>query len=146
MSKRSLLMLGISAAMTVSCAYAGVTFGVDNSNMSRVPIGESSYSTNRSLRMEGMQSSAVNDAMMEYSKEDANGEKKVTDVIRESSLTKPAASFKSSFTTTKDKMDASGAYGFSGTNIPSGVNDSKTIYTDDLGRLHFFGKANQIKE
>lgn len=27
-----------------------------------------------------------------------------------------------------------------------GVNESKTIYTDDLGRLHFFGKGNIIKE
>ena len=27
----------------------------------------------------------------------------------------------------------------------SGVNASKTIYTDDLGRLHFFGKGNLIK-
>ena len=28
----------------------------------------------------------------------------------------------------------------------SGVNDSKTIYTDDLGRLHFFGRGNLIRE
>lgn len=28
----------------------------------------------------------------------------------------------------------------------SGVNESKSIYTDDLGRLHFFGKANRFKD
>ena len=28
----------------------------------------------------------------------------------------------------------------------AGVNDTKSIYTDDLGRLHFFGKANRFKE
>jgi len=28
----------------------------------------------------------------------------------------------------------------------SGVNNTKTIYTDDLGRMHFFGKANRFKD
>ena len=27
----------------------------------------------------------------------------------------------------------------------SGVNDTKTIYTDGLGRMHFFGKNNRVK-
>lgn len=148
MSKRSLLILGVVAAMTVSSAYAGVTFGVDNNNMGRVPIGENNYSTNRTYRMESMRSNAVNDAMMEFSEEDkaANSEKKITDVIKEPELRTPAPSFKSSFGATKERRDASSPYGFGATNIPSGVNDSKTIYTDDLGRLHFFGKANQIRE
>ena len=44
------------------------------------------------------------------------------------------------------KMDASAPFGYGMTNINSGVNESKTIYTDDLGRLHFFGRANQIRE
>ena len=44
------------------------------------------------------------------------------------------------------KLDASAQFGQGMTNLNSGVNDSKTIYTDDLGRLHFFGRANQIKE
>lgn len=29
---------------------------------------------------------------------------------------------------------------------PSRVNSSKTMYTDEIGRLHFFRKANIIKE
>ena len=144
MSKRSLLFLVVATAMTISCAHASVTFGVDNSNMGRVPIGESSYSTNRTLRMERAQSNAVNDAMMEFGQEE-NGEKNVTDVVKRSSLETPAPSFKSSFSNTEERTDASGRYGFDAYN-PSGVNDSKTIYTDDLGRLHFFGKANLIKE
>lgn len=148
MSKRSLLILGTVIAMTVSGAYAGVTFGVDNNNMGRVPIGESNYSTNRSYRMESMRSNAVNGAMKEFAEEDstASSEKKITDVIKEPELRTPAASFKSSFSANKEPKDASSLYGFGATNIPSGVNDSKTIYTDDLGRLHFFGKANQIRE
>lgn len=27
----------------------------------------------------------------------------------------------------------------------SGVNETKTIYTDDLGRIHFFGKNSRVK-
>ena len=147
MSKRSLLILGAVAAMTVSGAYAGVTFGVDNNNMGRVPIGETNYSTNRMYRIDEMRSNAVNDAMTEFPEESTkSGEKKITDVIKEPELRTPAASFKSSFSATKERKDASSQYGFGATNIPSGVNDSKTIYTDDLGRLHFFGKANQFKD
>ena len=45
-------------------------------------------------------------------------------------------------------MDASASFGQGATNLSpnSGVNNSKTIYTDDLGRLHFFGKNNIIRE
>ena len=51
-------------------------------------------------------------------------------------------------------MDASSPYGYGNTNLPdrkvrdaeSGVNGSKTMYTDDIGRLHFFGKGNIIRE
>ena len=135
--------------MTIPCVYAGVTFSVDN-NMSRIPWGETNYSsTNRNMRMEAAGSSAVNDAMMEFTekKEDAGvSEPKVTDVIKEQKPIVPAASFKSTYTSTKESRDPSSPYGMGATNIPSGVNDSKTIYTDGLGRLHFFGKANQIRE
>ena len=42
------------------------------------------------------------------------------------------------FTKVKNNIDTS-------SNYPAGVNSSKTIYTDDIGRQHFFGKANLIK-
>lgn len=73
-----------------------------------------------------------------------NDEPDITKVIKESPNNK-ASSYKSSYTSTKEPLDATYHKGYS-TNIPSGVNNSKTIYTDDLGRIHFFGKANQIKE
>lgn len=78
-------------------------------------------------------------------KEEAkNVETDITKVIKENpQAQKPA--FKSSYTSTKEPLDASYHRGYS-TNIPARVNDSKTMYTDDLGRLHFFGKANLIKE
>ena len=68
----------------------------------------------------------------------------ITKVIKEKPVV-PASSFKSSYSAQKAPMDASKYQGYS-TNIPAGVNDSKTIYTDDLGRLHFFGKGNIVKE
>jgi hypothetical protein len=44
-------------------------------------------------------------------------------------------------------MDASASFGNGATYLPgAGVNNSKTLYTDDIGRLHFFGKGNIIKE
>ena len=69
----------------------------------------------------------------------------ITSVIKEKPVV-PASSHKSSFSYEKGKMDASLHGGYGGTAIPSGVNDSKTMYRDDLGRLHFFGKGNIIKE
>jgi hypothetical protein len=50
----------------------------------------------------------------------------------------PASSYKPVYSYDSYSDDL---YGFQ-----SGVNESKTIYTDDLGRLHFFGKANQFKD
>ena len=75
-----------------------------------------------------------------------NVETDITNVIKERPATSTGSSFKSSYTSKKEGLDPSYHKGYS-TNIPSaGVNNSKTIYTDDLGRLHFFGKANQIRE
>lgn len=68
----------------------------------------------------------------------------ITNVIKEKPVV-PASSFKSSYSAQKAPLDASRHQGYN-TNIPAGVNDSKTIYTDELGRLHFFGKGNIIKE
>ena len=68
----------------------------------------------------------------------------ITNVIKEKPVV-PASSFKSSYSAQKAPLDASRQNGYN-TNLPAGVNDSKTIYTDDLGRLHFFGKGNIVKE
>ncbi len=100
------------------------------------------YSTNREMNMQGAQAAAVNDAVNELSKEP---EMDIMDVIKEKPVVS-AGSHKSTYSFEKGKMDASSFNGQGGTNIPSGVNDSKTIYRDDLGRLHFFGKGNIIKE
>ena len=79
-------------------------------------------------------------------REAQNVEIDITNVIKERPASTAVSSFKSSYTSKKEGLDASYHKGYS-TNIPtSGVNDSKTLYTDDLGRLHFFGKGNLIRE
>lgn len=96
---------------------------------------QSPFGANHQMNMQAAQASAVNEAEMD-----------IMDVIKEKPVV-PAGSHKSTFSYEKGKMDASNFNGMGGTNIPAqGVNDSKTIYTDDLGRLHFFGKGNIIKE
>lgn len=74
-----------------------------------------------------------------------NADVDITSVIKEKPVV-PTSNHKSSLSYEKGKMDASLHGGYGGTAIPSGVNDSKTMYRDDLGRLHFFGKGNIIKE
>ena len=69
----------------------------------------------------------------------------ITKVIQERPQ-EQKASFKSTYSSEQRKMDASAPYGYGMTNIPAGVNDSKTMYRDDIGRIHFFGKGNLIKE
>lgn len=104
---------------------------------------QSPFGANRQMNIQGAQAAATNEAVNELSKDP---EMDIMDVIKEKPVV-PAGSHKSSFTYEKGKMDATNFYGQGGTNIPAqGVNDSKTIYTDDLGRLHFFGKGNIIKE
>lgn len=131
-------------------------------------MGKGGYSNVRPMQMGEAYSNAVNDAVdkyskpeseaskniekmkeeankdFEFSKEKVKTETDITKVIQESTVEKKPV-LKSTYTSTKEPLDATYHKGYS-TNIPSGVNDSKTIYTDDLGRLHFFGKANQIKE
>lgn len=93
---------------------------------------QSPFGANHQMNMQAAQANAVNEAEMD-----------IMDVIKEKPVV-PTGSHKSTYSSEKGKMDAS--Y-FGGTNIPErGVNDSKTIYKDDLGRLHFFGKGNITKD
>ena len=72
----------------------------------------------------------------------------ITSVIKERTEVPVSAKTKATFSSEERKMDASASFGQGATNLParSGVNSSKTMYTDEIGRLHFFGKGNIIKE
>ena len=162
MSQKFFVILGAVVFFTTACASANTIYTDDIGRMHF--MGKGGYSGVRQMQMGEMQAGAVNDAVNKYSEVKTTVENKknkeiqkakevvkeaetdITDVIKEKPVV-PAAAHKSTFTYQKGGMDASAPYGFAGTNLPAaGVNESKTIYTDELGRLHFFGKANKIKE
>ena len=106
-----------------------------------------------------MQAGFVNDAVDKYSNTKANtseeikasnenlqqAETDITKVLKERQEV-PVSRQKATFSSERRQMDPSAPYGYGNTYIPSGVNESKTLYTDELGRLHFFGRANKITE
>ena len=164
MSKKTFISMSAVLILSASAALASeVQSPIYTDDIGRMHfMGKGGYSNVRQLQMGEMQAGAVDDAVIKYSNdtkkvidktvEEAKAEVQtvqteldITNVIKEKPVV-PAAAHKSSFLYQKGGMDASNPHGFAGTNIPSGVNDSKTIYKDDLGRLHFFGKANQIRE
>lgn len=122
-------------------------------------LGRGGYSSVRQLQMGEAQAGFVNDAVDKYSniktetakkaedvkKEVEETEADITEVIKEKQEV-PVSRQKATFSSEKRQMDPSAPYGYGNTYIPSGVNESKTLYTDELGRLHFFGKANKITE
>ena len=149
MSKKSFYVIGILSAFVLSAglAFAEVQSPIYTDGIGREHfLGRGGYSGVRHMQMNEAQANLVNDAVNEFSQKEETETKNITDVIKEKEYV-PAASHKSTFSSEKGKLDAFRPYGYGSTNLPtSGVNDSKTIYTDDLGRLHFFGKANQIRE
>ena len=76
----------------------------------------------------------------EESTEFKDGIKKVSDVARDHDEA-PNAGYKTTYTYIEKDMSDYNPY----TGADSGVNDSKSIYTDDLGRMHFFGKGSLFR-
>ena len=73
--------------------------------------------------------------------ETVSNEKKISDVSSRDHDEAPNAGYKTTYTYIEKDMSDYNPY----TGADSGVNDSKSIYTDDLGRLHFFGKGSRVK-
>ena len=69
-----------------------------------------------------------------------NYEKNVSNVARDHDEA-PNAGYKTTYTYIEKDMSDYNPY----TGADAGVNDSKSIYTDDLGRLHFFGKGSHFR-
>lgn len=170
MKKYSLSLFILAMLISTTVSYANSTIYTDDVGRMHF-MGKGGYSGVRNLQMQEMQAGAVNQAAQEISKTQREvqeniietqkevtnyhnqQERNVLDVIKEKD-NKPVSSFKSSYTSEQRKMDASSPYGYGNTNLPdrkiqeaaSGVNNSKTMYTDDIGRIHFFGKGNIIRE
>lgn len=136
-------------------------------------LGKGGYSTVRHIQMGEANAAAVNEAVNNLSKKDTQTnvensvnevkenlqkaedkvqnavdktEINILDVIKEKQNVPVSTKAKASFTSEQQKMDTSAPFGKGNTNLSSGVNESKTLYTDEIGRLHFFGKGNIVKE
>ena len=160
MSKKYLALLAISFLISASGAYAETTIQQIQSPIYTDDIGRShflgrgGYSSVRHIDMGAAQADAINEVSRDMHKvhkevkENINEvETDITNVIKEKTEVPVSSRTKASFSAEERKMDASASFGQGATFLPSsGVNESKTIYTDDLGRLHFFGKENIIRE
>ena len=165
--KKVSLFLGIALSILVfsNIVFAEVQSPIYTDDIGRSHfLGKGGYSTVRQINMQGMEANAVNDAINYHTNKmtkevesvenevvrDMQEVKKsldtdITNVIKERT-TIPVSTQKATYTSERRKMDASAPFGYGMTNIDSGVNESKTLYKDDIGRLHFFGRANQIRE
>ena len=162
MSKKYFLLLAISMVISIGAAFADTSIQQIQSPIYTDDIGRShflgrgGYSAVRTTQMNQVQTDFVNDAVNDFSNrkpdkavenDKSSAETNITDVIKERKDVPVSSKTKATFSSVESKMDPSASFGKGATYIPSsGVNESKTIYTDDLGRLHFFGKGNIIKE
>ncbi len=169
MTKKILLIFGLIS--TISCVYAAEsTIYTDDIGRMHFMGKEAGYSGMPAMRGQQAQTKMINETAKEFSKEQQQEfsrqkeelsrqqkeviqeqqnytnktQRNILDVIEESKGTTPKSQHKSVYTGEKEALDASNPYGYS-TNIKNGVNDAKTIYTDDIGRLHFFGKDSKVK-
>ena len=108
-------------------------------------LGKGGYSSTRHIDMGNAYSEAINEVTNQTDKKNVDTD--ITSVIKEKNEVPVSSKSKATFSSQNRTMDASASFGQGATYLPdSGVNNSKTIYTDDLGRLHFFGKGNLIRE
>ncbi len=160
MSKKYLVLLAVATIISTGVAFAETTIQQIQSPIYTDDIGRShflgrgGYSSVRHIDMGAAQADAINEVSKDMQKvqkevkETVNEvETDITNVIKERANVPVSSKTKASFSAEDRKMDASASFGRGATYLPSsGVNESKTIYTDDLGRLHFFGKGNLIRE
>lgn len=161
MTKQSLVILAMALFVTAGAAMADTIIQQTQSPIYTDDIGRShflgrgGYSTVRTLQMGEAYSSAVNEVANETKKIEKKVEEKennapetdITNVIKERENVPVSSRTKATFSTQDRVMDPSASFGQGSTYIQSsGVNESKTMYKDDIGRLHFFGKGNIIKE
>ena len=148
------IILGTSLVIftTTGFAFAEIQSPIYTDDIGRSHfLGKGGYSAVRQNQMNAVQSDFVNDAVNNFSQKESQiketvEETDITKVIQEKPTIPVSSKNKATFTTEQRKMDATAPYGYGMTNIPAGVNESKTLYTDELGRLHFFGKDNKFKE
>ena len=161
MTKKSFILLAFTLLISANLVSAETTIQqiqspIYTDDIGRAHfLGKGGYSVTRQIQSEEPATTVIDkkEEVQENIKKEVEQkienkkETNILDVIKESEQPSVNKGSKASFTPESKKMDASAPFGRGMTNIPSAkVNDSKTIYTDDIGRLHFFGKNNIIKE
>ncbi len=141
MSKKYLTVIAVMAAFAISAGVAnaypqntlfGTGYGFAGYNNFSNGVSESNAITAKKQFVET--------TTTETTDEFADGIKKVSDVARDHDEA-PNAGYKTTYTYIEKDMSDYNPY----TGADSGVNDSKSIYTDGLGRLHFFGKGSLFR-
>jgi len=141
MSKKYLTILTVISALVIAAGAAnaypqntlfGTGYGFAGYNNFGDGVNES-HAINAKKQFVETTTTEAND-------EFAEGIKKVSDVARDHDEA-PNAGYKTTYTYIEKDMSDYNPY----TGADSGVNDSKSIYTDGLGRLHFFGKGSLFR-
>ena len=154
MSTKKLIALLFLITITPQIALADIQSPIYTDEIGRSHfLGKGGYSSVRSMDMSGAYASAIDEVAndVKYTQKQVRNnleqtETDITNVIKEKTEI-PVSSKKASFSSESRKMDPSASFGQGATYLPgANLNNSKTIYTDDLGRVHFFGKGNIIKE
>ena len=160
MSKKYFVLLVATVLMTCGSVFAETTIQqiqspIYTDDIGRAHfLGKGGYSSIRHIDMSGAQADAINEVSRDMQKTSNeikttinSVETDITNVIKERNEVPVSSKTRASFSAEDRQMDPSATFGRGSTYLPSsGVNNSKTIYTDDIGRLHFFGKGNLIKE
>ena len=142
MSKKYLATIAVVTTLVIS---AGIVNAYPQNTLFGTGYGFAGYNN---FSNGAATSSAINEPVKEYVETTTeattetikNTEKNVSNIVRDHDEA-PNAGYKTNFKyIEKDMSDYN-----PNTGVGSNVNDSKSIYTDGLGRLHFFGKGNKFK-
>lgn len=150
MSKNYLTIVSIAAlfVITAGCANAytqntlfGTGYGFAGyNNFSNGAAVTDAINKPKKLFVETKTEKTVEETTEEIKKTTDSAEKNVSSISGKYDEA-PNAGYKTKYTYIEKDMSDYNPY----TGTGSGVNDSKSIYTDGLGRLHFFGKGSKIK-
>lgn len=141
MSKKYLTVIAIASAFVIT---AGMAEAYPQNTLFGTGYGFAGYNN---FSNGAAETSAVNKTMKKFIESEKadneasnNGEKPVSGISGHYDEA-PNAGYKTNYRYIDKGSDDYNPY----TGADSGVNDTKSIYTDDLGRIHFFGKGSLFK-
>ena len=148
MSKKYLTIIAVLSAFVIS---AGVANAYPQNQLFGTGYGFAGYNNfsngaaaadavNKPKKLFVETNSTTTTETSETTTEFSDGIKKVSDVVRDHDEA-PNAGYKTTYTYIEKDMSDYNPY----TGADSGVNETKSIYTDGLGRLHFFGKGSLFR-